>query len=71
MKQPKVSIITVNYNGEKFFNSIKNLNYKNILVDNNSNDKSFDFVMRNYLKVKIIRIPIKLVFLWSIINGLK
>lgn len=59
--RPKVSIITVNYNGKKFlknfFNSIKDLKYQNleiIFVDNASNDESIEFVRGNYPEVKIM-----------------
>ena len=61
---PKVSIITVNFNGKKFlkrfFDYVFRLNYpKNklrvILVDNVSTDNSVEFVKKNYPKVKIIQ----------------
>lgn len=59
--QPKVSIITVNYNGRRFlkdfFESIKNLQYDNIeliFVDNASADASVDYVRQNWPGVKVI-----------------
>jgi len=61
---PKVSIITVNFNGKKFlpklFESAAKLNYpKNkleiIFVDNCSTDNSVEIVRKKYPKVKIIR----------------
>jgi GT2 family glycosyltransferase len=61
---PKVSIITVNFNGKKFlktlFDSVFRLNYpKNkleiILVDNVSVDNSVEFVKNNYPTIKIIK----------------
>ena len=63
-KYPKVSIITVNFNGKKhlkkFFDSVFKLNYpknklKVIFVDNVSTDNSVEIVRKNYPKVKIIR----------------
>lgn len=57
-----VSIVITNYNGLKHlkecFNSLYNLNYQNfeiIFVDNNSQDKSVEFIKFNYPKVKIIQ----------------
>ncbi len=61
---PKVSIITVNFNGKKYLKKLLDslfcLNYpKNrleiIMVDNASGDNSIKFVERNYRKVKIIK----------------
>jgi GT2 family glycosyltransferase/MoaA/NifB/PqqE/SkfB family radical SAM enzyme len=61
---PKVSIVTVNFNGKKhlkkFFDSVSKLNYpknklKVILVDNASTDNSVEAVRKDYPKVKIIR----------------
>lgn len=59
--EPKVSIIIVNWNGEQYIKdclaSVFNQFYKNfrvILVDNGSTDKSIDFVKDNFPKVKII-----------------
>ena len=65
MEEPLVSIIVLNYNGKYHlkdcFNSLYNLNYnmKNveiILVDNNSQDDSVEFVKYNYKGVKIIQL---------------
>lgn len=62
---PKVSIITVNFNGKKFlsnlFSSIGNLNYPKdklnvIMVDNGSTDDSCNFVENNFSWVKIIKL---------------
>lgn len=59
--QPKVSIITVNFNGmrflDDFFRSVKNLHYDNIeliFVDNASTDGSVDYVRKNWAGVKVI-----------------
>ncbi len=60
MKNPKVSIIILNYNGLRFleacFASIKNQTYKNIetiLVDNASDDESCEYV-RKFDWVKLV-----------------
>lgn len=57
-----VSIIVVNWNGKKHLSyclsSLKRINYPKfevILVDNNSNDGSVEFVRENFPKVKIIQ----------------
>jgi len=57
-----VSIIIVNYNGQRFleecFSSLKNLNYSNyeiLFVDNASTDGSIALIKRNYPRTKIIR----------------
>lgn len=59
--QPKVSIITVNFNGlrflKDFLESIKNLNYKNIeliFVDNASTDGSVEYLRRNWPEIKVM-----------------
>lgn len=59
--QPKVSVITVNFNGirflNNFFESVKNLHYDNIeliFVDNVSTDGSVDYVRQNWPGVKLI-----------------
>lgn len=61
MKEPLVSVIILNYNGlndiEECFNSLYKLNYKKIefiLVDNNSQDGSVEFVKKKYKRVKIV-----------------
>lgn len=60
-KLPKVSIIIVNYNGEKFLskllNSLKKTRYSNyeiIFVDNASNDNGVEFIRKHFPKVKIV-----------------
>jgi GT2 family glycosyltransferase len=61
---PSVSIITVNYNGEKHLDvclsSLSCLNYPEdklevIMVDNGSTDGSVKFVDKNFPRVKIIK----------------
>ncbi|MFH1338282.1 MAG: glycosyltransferase, partial [Candidatus Omnitrophota bacterium] len=61
---PKVSIITVNFNGKKYLkkllNSIFKLNYPRnklevIFVDNASTDNSIKFVKKSYPKVKVVK----------------
>lgn len=59
--EPKVGIVLVNYNGEKFQNNciktIKNMTYKNyetIVVDNDSKDNSVKLLREEYPDVKII-----------------
>lgn len=59
--QPKVSIITVNFNGKRFlkdfFESLKNSLYSNfdlVFVDNASMDGSVAYVRENWPQVKII-----------------
>jgi len=63
MTNPLVSIIIVNYNGksnlEKCLESLSNINYDNYeitLIDNNSTDKSVEFVMNNYPSIIIIKL---------------
>ena len=58
-----ISIVIPNYNGKRFLecvlSSIKNQTYKNfeiILVDNNSQDNSIEFVQSNFPEVKIIKL---------------
>jgi len=60
---PLVSIIIVNYNGktylEKCLNSLMNVNYPKfevILVDNNSEDDSVEFVKNNFPSVIILKL---------------
>ncbi len=59
--QPKVSIITVNFNGMRFLRdfleSIKNLKYKNcdlIFVDNASTDGSVEHLRRYWPEIKVM-----------------
>lgn len=61
MEEPFTSIIISNYNGlahiKECFDSLLKLNYINfeiIFIDNNSQDKSVDFVRKNYPNAKII-----------------
>lgn len=65
MEKPLVSIVVLNYNGKYHlkdcFNSLYNLNYNMdkveiILVDNNSQDDSVEFVKNNYKEVKVIQL---------------
>lgn len=61
MKNDFISIVIVNYNGKHL---LKNLlasiekssfkNYEIIIVDNNSSDKSQEFIKRNYQNVKLV-----------------
>jgi GT2 family glycosyltransferase len=59
---PKISVITVNYNGKRWLkdclSSLSKQTYKNyeiILVDNGSTDGSAAYVKSNFPKVKVIR----------------
>lgn len=61
-KNPKVSIIIVNFNGKKWlkncFDSISHLKYKNyeiICVDNNSSDDSIEYITQNYPQILLIK----------------
>lgn len=58
-----VSVIIVNYNGKQYLekclaslSDIKYDNYEIILVDNNSDDSSVEFVQKNFSPVKIIQL---------------
>ena len=60
-RNPKVTIIVVNWNGEKFLKDCLGAlscqtyaNYEIILVDNGSSDNSISFVRENFPKVKIV-----------------
>ena len=60
-QQPLVSIIVLNYNAKEFLinciDSIFHSNYQNfevILVDNNSNDNSFDICKKNHPEINLI-----------------
>lgn len=62
----RVSIITVNYNGEKyletFLASVRQLNYPKdllevLVVDNGSTDNSVDMIEKRYPEVRVIRSP--------------
>lgn len=58
----ELSIIIVNYNGEKYlkncFDSIykkcSNINFEIVVIDNNSKDNSVSLIKNNYKKVKLI-----------------
>ena len=59
---PKVVVITLNWNGIKWIDlclrSLYRLNYDNyeiVMVDNNSTDGSYDYVLKHYNEVNIIR----------------
>ncbi|MFX1329788.1 MAG: glycosyltransferase family 2 protein [Promethearchaeota archaeon] len=65
MKEPLVSVIILNYNGRPHlkdcFNSLYNLDFdldkvELILVDNNSQDDSLEFMENNYKDVKLIKL---------------
>lgn len=67
--QLSISIIIVNYNGEKFINncldSLKKVafsNYEILFIDNNSTDNSLRLVKQNYPEVNIIENPNNLGF---------
>ena len=61
----KLSIIIVNYNTSHFIsqtirsikNSNLNIDYEIIIVDNNSNDQSIDFIKKQFTQVKLIENP--------------
>lgn len=60
---PLVSIVIVNYNGQKFLEkclqSLTQTNYKNyeiIVIDNNSTDDSIDFIKNNFLKIQLLEL---------------
>ena len=59
MKQPLVTILTVNFNSDKYtinlLNSIKNINYKNfnvIIIDNGSKIESYNAIKNSLKKYK-------------------
>jgi len=61
MKQPKIAVIIINWNGkhllEECLSSVENQNYNNyriIFIDNGSKDKSVKFVGEKFPDVKII-----------------
>lgn len=76
MREPKVSILWLNYNSSSFMDivleslqGVNDLNYSNyelIVVDNGSTDTSYktirDFVSRMHIKNKVIRLPKNLGF---------
>lgn len=70
-KFPFVSIVAVNHNGKKFLkdflNSALSLNYPKdkyeiIVVDNDSNDGSSEFIKRNFSKVRVLKVDKNLGF---------
>lgn len=78
MKQPKVTIIILNWNGEKFllkcFESIFKINYSNysvIMVDNGSFDKSVQFIKDNFPQVELIENKKNLGFAAACNQGIK
>lgn len=63
LNMPLVSMIIVNYNGKSYLKkcleSFKEINYKNlelIVVDNNSNDGTIEFLTKNYPSVIILKL---------------
>lgn len=61
MTLPKVSIITINYNGRKYirdyFSSLSKLDhadYEIIMVDNASSDASIDLVRKNFPRLRVM-----------------
>ncbi len=63
-KLPKISIIVLNYNGKKYlkncFESLKKTDYPNfevIMVDNNSDDGSIEYVRKKFPWVRILKSP--------------
>lgn len=63
MKEPRICIVIVNYNGEKYQNdcirTIKNSAYKNyeiVVVDNDSTDNSIYMLRKEYPEVSVIEL---------------
>ena len=63
MQSPKVSVIIVNFNGkslvEECLKSLFKVDYDNfevILVDNNSNDETINFITKNYPSIILIKL---------------
>ena len=63
MEKPLVSVIIVNYCGRKLLErcleSLSGTSYKNyevIIVDNNSSDKSIEFLENNYSEIQVIKL---------------
>jgi len=61
-KQPKTSLVIINYEGEKFLlNLLKSLkklkypNYETIIVDNASKDKSIELIEKYSPEIKIVK----------------
>lgn len=63
MNNPILSVIIINYNGKKFlkdcFDSLSknlaNIPYEIVVLDNNSTDKSVEYIQSNYPEVKLIK----------------
>jgi GT2 family glycosyltransferase len=62
MNFPKIFIIILNYNGKEFIkktlSGVLRINYPNfevVLVDNNSEDGSFEFIKREFSKITLIK----------------
>ena len=61
-QSPKVIAVTLNWNGKKWIDlclkSLLKLEYDNydiVVIDNNSNDGSYEYVVENYNTIKVIR----------------
>ena len=61
MKEAKIKILILNYNGEDFLKncleSVSSINYSNysiVLIDNNSTDNSVKYIKSNYPEVEIV-----------------
>jgi len=77
-KEPFLSIIIPNWNGQKFLktclDSIYHQSYKNfeiILVDNGSSDDSIPFLEKNYPEVRTIKLPKNLGFSPAVNIGIR
>lgn len=75
---PKVSLVTLNYNGLRFlkelFDSLRKCTYPNmevIMVDNCSADESVTFVRENYPEVKLLENPDNYMYARGNNEGLK
>ena len=62
MKQPKVKILILNYNGssvlKKCLDSVLDINYSNystVLIDNCSTDNSLDLVKSHYASIEVVQ----------------
>lgn len=80
MADPSVSVIIPTFNGKKFlqknlplvFNAIKKIkNCEIILVDNNSNDKTENFIKKNFRKIKYLKLNKNYGFSYAINIGAK
>jgi len=75
---PDLSIVTVNFNGEKYFkkylDSLKSQTYQNfefIVVDNASTDNSLKIIEREYPSARIIKNPENLGYCKSVNLGIR